>query len=105
MGTINCACINGMPVFSEVELGELVGVLLDEVGDAPQDLGPLTPGQSGPDTGLVRRLRAGDGVVDRVLPAVRELGDLLFSHGVDDRDDVAGAGSLAEFVQYSLQHN
>ena len=99
MGTINCACINGMPVFSESSCGEFLGVLVDEVGDAPHDLGPLAARQPGPDTRLVGGLRAGDRFVDCFLSAVGELGDLLFGHGIDDRDDVTCARALLNVVQ------
>lgn len=86
-----------------VELGELLGVLVDQLADAPQDLGPLAARQVGPDAGLERGLRPRRGLVDRVFPAVGEFGDLFFRRGVDDRNDLPRAGAIAEVVQYCLQ--
>jgi len=64
-------------------------VFVNEIGNPPHDLGPSAPRQFGPDARFEGRLRAGDGLVDRVFSAVGELGDLLLGHGIDDLNDVA----------------
>ena len=50
------------------ELGEDLGVLVDQLADPPQHLGPVVVGQSRPDTGLGGRLRPRNGVVDGFGP-------------------------------------
>ena len=87
------------------ELGEELGVLVDQVGDPPQHLGALVVGQTRPDPGLGGLLRAGHRVVDGFGAAVGELGDLLFGGGVDDRDHVTGAGPLTDLVQHILHRH
>jgi hypothetical protein len=82
-----------------VELGEFVGVLVDQIGDLPHDLGPLAARQLRPDAGLEGRLRPRDGFVDGLFAAVGEFGDLLLGGRVDDRDDVTRAGAFADVVQ------
>ena len=86
-------------------MGELVGVLVDQVRDPPHDLGPLAARQLRPDARLEGGLRPRDGLVDRLRPAVGELGDRLFGRGIDDLDDITRTGSLADVVQNFLQRH
>src|SRR6202012_2300759 len=82
-----------------------VGMLVDQIRDAPDDLGSLTARQLGPDAGLEGRLRRRDGFVDRVFDAVGEFRDGLFGCWIDDRNDITRAGSLTDFVQDFLQRH
>ena len=90
------------PGVERFELGEDLRVLVDQVGDPPEHLGSVVVGEAGPYPRLGGGLRAGDRVVDGLGAAVGELGDLLFGRGVDDRNDVAGAGSVTDLVQHSV---
>ena len=63
------------------------------------------PGRPAQTPASIRRLRACHRLVDGLLAAVGELGDLLFGHRIDDRNDVTRAGALLKFVQYRLQRH
>jgi len=84
---------------------EELGVLVDQVGDAPEDLGPLVVGLAGPHPGLGGGLRAGDRGVDRFGAAVGELADLFLGGGIEDRDDVTGTGTFTDLIQYRLHRH
>ena len=74
-----------------VELGELLGVFIDQIPDAPQHLGPLAARQLRPDAGLEGSLGPRDRLVDRLFATVVELGDHLFGRRIDDRNDITRA--------------
>ena len=84
------------------EVGQQLGVLVDQIRDAPEDLGLLAARQVLPDAGFRRRFRPCDGVVDGFGAAVGEFGELFLGDGIDDGDRVSGARSVADFVQHIL---
>ena len=60
-----------------VDLGELYGMLVDEVGHPPQDLGSLVAGQSRPDSGFEGGPRRATASSTAWSATVGELGDGL----------------------------
>lgn len=88
-----------------VDLGQFVGVLVDQVGDAAEYLGPFRSRLLLPDTGFEAGAGAYDGFIDRSDTPVGELADLFLADRVDDRDHLAGTRPLTEFVEDSLKRH
>jgi len=74
-----------------LQLGQLVDILLDQVGDSPQDLASFAGGQLPPRSSeVVKRLAGrGDGLVDVVRAGFGDLGQNLAGGGVDSVEGFA----------------
>ncbi len=86
-----------------IDFGERVGVFIDQIGNAPENLGPLRPGKPLPHAGFETGTCAGYRFVDCCRAAVREFADLLLAGRIDDRDGLAGARTLSDLVEHCLK--
>ena len=89
-----------MPVLSESSSGELVGVLVDQIGDAPHDLGPLAS-RAVRTTRRPRRSPCARATASSTASAPQSVNSAICSSvaGLMIGIDVAGAGPVAKLVQ------
>jgi hypothetical protein len=82
----------GFAIVQRLELGELLGVLLNEVGELPDEARPLGREHAAPRAGLERRAGGLDGFVDVGRAPLGDLGDGLSHGGVEGGEGPAGGG-------------
>ena len=83
---------DGLAVVERFELGELVGVLLEEVGELPEELAAFGGAHGRPGTGVEGAAGGANGDVDVDVVSFGNLADLLAGSGVVDGEGLAGGG-------------
>jgi hypothetical protein len=90
--TVPAEMARRLTLVAGLQAGQLVGVLLDQVGDPPQDPGPLPARQAGPGPGVEHRPGLGHRRVDVCRAGVRDLGDHFARRRIQDIADGARGG-------------
>lgn len=84
----------GLASVESLESGELVDVLLDEVGKLTEEAATLMAGNLQTPGALVRNLGSLDGSVDILSGCSSDLGDDLASRGIENAVDASGEARL-----------